>query len=853
MKKFYVLLLIAGFSGGIYAQVTGNTDTLSRYKVVSAGPQYERSGFYQALWGRNYRKEWTAPVNLPVIYLDTLRGGLISYKEGGSNQSQSLQLKLAGDKEYALRSVDKRLDKVIPKIFQGTFVADFVNDEISMSNPYGALGVPGMAGAIGVKHTIPKYYYLPPQRALDTLNKKYAGKVYLLEQRPKGDWSEADNLGNFKKFEDTEEMMEKILKNHDHMVDQRAFARARMLDMLIGDFDRHADQWKWGVKKEGDNTVYVPVPTDRDQTFSTHNGFLLDLIIRMAQMKMLQKFNHKVDNVRGLLTINRVIDRWVTNKMTLEEWQAIAKDVQGLLTDNVIEQSVKNMPPEIFAIRGNFIIASLKSRRNHLTEYATKYYKLLAEEAEVIGTKGGEYFEINHLDNNGTEVKIYNLNKSRERSANPFYSRIFKNNETDEVRVYGLSGNDIYRVTGASREINIRIIGGDERDSIIDESTSGRKDVHVYDNADNYIRESRLTKLHLSEDTAIHTYNYNSFLPDKRGLLPHLIYNDPDRIFVGVRYYILNHRWRKRPFASRQSLDVDYSISQMAFSTTYNGLFPRVFGRWDLIAKVNYDWIRWTNFHGLGNETPNITRDRDYYRMRSEEGSANLGFRLASGKNAFRVNGFYQRVKIINDSARYVSKTLSGATPGLYTADNFAGLQVAYDLAFVKDSVLPRSGVTLSLGVKHTQNLEENDRSYQLYTGNVQFFIPLIPKFSLAIKAGGATITGTPLFYQYPSIGQSSDLRAFRRERFSGKSTFYNNNELRFITNVRSYIFNGKAGLFAFFDNGRVWMPDEKSDKYHTSYGGGILVAPFNMLSAAVTYGISDELKMLQFRVGVLF
>jgi hemolysin activation/secretion protein len=210
-------------------------------------------------------------------------------------------------------------------------------------------------------------------------------------------------------------------------------------------------------------------------------------------------------------------------------------------------------------------------------------------------------------------------------------------------------------------------------------------------------------------------------------------------------------------------------------------------------------------------------------------------------------------VKVINDTARFVSKVTSATTPGVYTPDNLAGAEFAYDFASVKDSILPDRGVTFSVLARHTQNMDVSDKSFQLYSGNVQFFIPLIPKISLAIKTGASTISGTPLFYQYPSIGQSYNLRGFRRERFSGKSTAYNNVELRFISKFRSYLFNGKAGLMAFMDNGRVWLPGEDSDKIHTTYGGGVLIAPFNMVSAAITYGVSDEIKMLQFRLGILF
>jgi hemolysin activation/secretion protein len=209
---------------------------------------------------------------------------------------------------------------------------------------------------------------------------------------------------------------------------------------------------------------------------------------------------------------------------------------------------------------------------------------------------------------------------------------------------------------------------------------------------------------------------------------------------------------------------------------------------------------------------------------------------------------------VLQDTARFLSKAGLANVPNFFEPDNFVGAQVNYNLALVKDSVLPDRGMTLSLMAKHTQNLRDNEKSFQRFSGMVQFFIPLIPKISLAIKTGATTITGgTPLFYQYPTIGESFDLRGFRRERFSGETTFYNNTELRYIKKVKSNLFNGKAGLIAFIDNGRVWLPGENSNKMHTTYGGGILLAPFNVASVAVTYGVSDEIKLVQLRLGVLF
>jgi outer membrane protein assembly factor BamA len=107
--------------------------------------------------------------------------------------------------------------------------------------------------------------------------------------------------------------------------------------------------------------------------------------------------------------------------------------------------------------------------------------------------------------------------------------------------------------------------------------------------------------------------------------------------------------------------------------------------------------------------------------------------------------------------------------------------------------------------------------------------------------------------YEHAIIGGPETLRGYRMDRFWGKTAFYNNNELRFITNLRIYLLNAKAGLLAFFDDGRVWIPGEHSNDLHTSYGAGILLAPFRLLPFTITYGISDETRLFRFRINTLF
>ena len=161
-----------------------------------------------------------------------------------------------------------------------------------MSHPYSALGVPLMAQAAGIPHTYPQYLWVPKQPSLDSLNKKYGDKLYLFEQRPAGDWSNADNLGNFKKFIGSDELLDKMYRDNGVQVDQLAFAKARLFDMLTGDWDRHWDQWKWGMIEKGDQKIYEPIPTDRDQAFFKDNGVLLKTVISAAGQKYLQPFDY---------------------------------------------------------------------------------------------------------------------------------------------------------------------------------------------------------------------------------------------------------------------------------------------------------------------------------------------------------------------------------------------------------------------------------------------------------------------------------------------------------------------------------------------------------------------------------
>ena len=80
----------------------------------------------------------------------------------------------------------------------------------------------------------------------------------------------------------------------------------RLFDMLLGDWDRHQDQWRWAAFKEDGVTTYRPVPRDRDQAFSIMNdGFVLGLATVMAASSTCLKFIRRgYKDVHGVILIH---------------------------------------------------------------------------------------------------------------------------------------------------------------------------------------------------------------------------------------------------------------------------------------------------------------------------------------------------------------------------------------------------------------------------------------------------------------------------------------------------------------------------------------------------------------------
>ena len=89
--------------------------------------------------------------------------------------------------------------------------------------------------------------------------------------------------------------------------------------MLVADFGKHEDNWKWaGYKQPDGGTLYRPIPRDRDQSFTLWNGFLTYLANREWAVPSIEGFGADFQDMKSLNWPARHLDRFLLQSLTRE-------------------------------------------------------------------------------------------------------------------------------------------------------------------------------------------------------------------------------------------------------------------------------------------------------------------------------------------------------------------------------------------------------------------------------------------------------------------------------------------------------------------------------------------------------
>ncbi|MBD1397962.1 hypothetical protein H9Q13_12365 [Pontibacter sp. JH31] len=465
----------------LYEQLKSASPTDVDSVTIQAGRHYQRSGFRNIIWGKHYRQVWAAPVMVKVFDMNQTKGGLSIKKLGGGMQTTSLTLADKDGFTYALRSLDKDPAGILPKFWRNTFVANVLRDQTSAINPYAAIVLPTMAEAAGIPHSKPELVYvLPSDNTFGEFSDKFQDGVFMIEEKYNDDRSITPMLGNATDIASSKKMLKNRFGDNDHFIDQYAFARARLFDLFINDWDRHEGQWEWAVYDKGDNKYYRAIPKDRDNAFfQFDDGIMTWLFSRNWAIRKFESFDKEYKDVYALMMNASFIDNRALTELTAQDYQEIAKELQAALTDEVIEKAIRQFPPSVYKQVGEKTINTLKSRRDKLPEAAHQFYLHLAKNPLVIGTDKEERFEVKRLNNDETSVTVVRLSDKQQ-----VFHRVYKNKETKSITLHGLADDDEFEVSGEVKEgIRVVIVGGRGEDKIKDTSRveSWRRKTIVYD------------------------------------------------------------------------------------------------------------------------------------------------------------------------------------------------------------------------------------------------------------------------------------------------------------------------------------------------------------------------------------
>ena len=833
--------------------------------------EVDKSGFFKTIWGARYRDYYGTKVEAPVVFLDTLYGGLTPVRKGGGHQSKSLRLQHADGRQFVMRAIRKSAelylqsllfkDQYVTGELKGTATEKLLLDFYTGSHPYAPFVLGPLSDAASLYHTNTILYYIPKQPQLGSFNSEFGDELYMLEEHV----SEGHDLPSFgyaEKIVSTTDLLEKMRKDEDNVVDTKTYIRARLFDMLIGDWDRHPDQWRWAeFKQKSGKKIYKPIPRDRDQAFSIMgDGALMKLATRtVPSLSLFEGFQEKFRSVKGFngspMTV--ALDMTLLGQTTREDWLNEAAFLMNNITPEVVSQTMALFPPEVADATTQNLGPTLLRRKETLREVAKEYYTMLSQYPVITGTDKDDFFEINYLDNERLSLKVYRIKNGQK--ADLIFHRIFEKGMTKELWIYGLDDDDVFEVSGISNEIKVRMAGGQNND--IYKVAKGITGVHIYDFKDkkNTYDAVKGGKVHAIRDYDTNTFQFLNLKSSTNQLLPNLGFNPDDGIQLGFVNSYLKNGFRKNPFTQKHTFSAGFFFATNGLDVKYHGEFAHFFEGVNLELGARFTTPNFAvNFFGFGNETQNNDEDlgHDFNRVRVRIISFDpkLVWRGYLGSK-FSLGASFENYQIENTEDRFIEDFYQNA--GRSAEQSFLGLKAAYEYSNYDDQAFPTLGMTIKLAGGYVSNLSESGRefSYLMPSFAITHPISTNKKLVLASKVAGQINFGNDFeFYQGAHLGARNGLRGYRFQRFTGKRSFYQTTDIRWsLRRQKTGILPVTPGFYTGFDYGRVWLSGESSNTWHQSFGGGLFVNGSGLMTANLGLFSSDDGLRFTFGFGFGF
>ncbi len=345
---------------------------------IIPGEYYKSGELYNWFFGEKYRELWTSPETFKVFNYDTVRGGLIPFETGGSQQTISIRLRDTAGRSWVLRSVNKDQQNALPWWLRPSIVRSVFRDQVAAMNPYGAKVVASLAESLQLPHLNPEMYWMPYVEKHGEYNERIAGRLVNFEEYLDSTWQNDSLFGAATKFLSTDDLEEKH-NNQQIEIDTLLYLKTRLFDMLINDWDRHKDQWKWALVEKQGRKIYQPIARDRDMAFYIFDEGIISRLAVGANNKF-QSYRKEFNDVSGLMKQSKKMDAKLLKGVHQSTFIGLAHQIQSQLQGQAITKAFLQYPSTAYRKFGKQHEDILRSRLSQLPDVAKKFHHLINDD-----------------------------------------------------------------------------------------------------------------------------------------------------------------------------------------------------------------------------------------------------------------------------------------------------------------------------------------------------------------------------------------------------------------------------------------------------------------------------------------
>ncbi len=346
--------------------------------TIVPGEYYQRSKLFTYFFGEKNRALWTVPLTVKVFNYDS--AGLQPFEIGGSQQTISIRLRDSLKREWTLRSVNKDQRNVLPGILRPTFLRSMFRDQVAAMNPFAPLITADLAKSAGLPVLHPTMYWVPHVEKHSKYNERMAGRVVYLEEHLNESWKGDTAFFSLLDAMDTDDMFERTEKEKTPL-DTFLYLKTRLFDMLINDWDRHEDQWRWVLVSDSTSKKFIPIAKDRDNAFYVFDEGVISDIVLWFNNKF-QSYRKDFEDIEGLAHQSKKLDKKILGKLAQYKFVQAANELQQQLSTAEIHDAFMNYPSDVYKKVGEQHKAILQSRLSQLSNAAKEFHKLISKDQD---------------------------------------------------------------------------------------------------------------------------------------------------------------------------------------------------------------------------------------------------------------------------------------------------------------------------------------------------------------------------------------------------------------------------------------------------------------------------------------